>query len=502
MGDYASRVEPIEVAVSEELLINVCMREVRAALVENGVLQELFIERAGGRGLVGNIYKGRVMRVLPGLQASFVNVGLERSAFLHAADIVRGLEEESAGQDRRVDIDALVSEGDELLVQVLKDPLGSKGARLTTFITLPSRLLVLAPGGSGVAVSARIDDDAERERLRNLVESFMEDNDRGGFIVRTAARGASLENLRADKIFLSRLWETVRETAADARVEEQVHKDLPLETRVLRDRRDNSLERVCVDSVSTFNRMKRFADRFIPDMAEVIEFHDDNRPLFDQYGIEGEIARALDRRVTLKSGGYLIIDQTEALTTIDVNSGSYVGRRDLEDTSLFTNLEAAASIARQLRLRNLGGIIIVDFIDMADEEHRRQLVDALSGYLSADRGMAQVMNVSPLGLVEMSRKRTRDSLERTLCRPCLTCGGRGFTKTPQTVCSEIFREILGQRAQEAFSEVLVLAAPDVIGRLLDEDSGALASLEQLTGASIRLQSERLHGPEQFDVVLI
>ena len=488
--------------MSEELLINVCMREVRAALVDNGVLQELFIERAGGRGLVGNIYKGRVMRVLPGLQASFVNVGLERSAFLHGADIVRGLEEEPAGQDRRLDIGALVSEGDELLVQILKDPLGGKGARLTTYITLPSRLLVLAPSGSGVAVSARIDDDRERERLRNLVESFLEDDDRGGFIVRTAAHGASLENLRGDKLFLSRLWETVRQTAADARVEELVYRDLPLATRILRDRHDNSLERVRVDSVSTFDRMKRFADRFIPDMSDTIELHDDNRPLFDLHGIEDEIARALDRRVPLKSGGYLIIDQTEALTTIDVNSGRYVGRKDLEDTSLYTNLEAATAIARQLRLRNLGGIIIVDFIDMADEEHRRQLVDELSGHLSADRGKTQVMNVSPLGLVEMSRKRTHDSLERILCRPCPTCEGRGFTKTPQTVCSEIFREILGQRAQEEFAEVLVLATPDVIGRLLDEDAAALARLEQLTGASIRLQSERLHGPEQFDVVLI
>ena len=488
--------------MSEELLINVCMREVRAALVENGVLQELFIERAGGRGLVGNIYKGRVMRVLPGLQACFVNVGLERSAFLHASDIVRGLEQESIGHDSRPDIGALVSEGDELLVQVLKDPLGGKGARLSTFITLPSRLLVFAPSGSGVSVSARIDDDAERERLRTLVESLMEDDEQGGVIVRTAAHGAVLENLKTDKRLLSRLWATVQDSAGNARAEELVYRDLPLATRVLRDRRDASLERVRVDSASTYDRMKRFADRFIPDLSDMIELHDDNRPLFELCGIEDEIARALDKRVPLRSGGYLVIDQTEALMTIDVNSGGYVGRRDQEDTSLHTNLEAAAAIARQLRLRNLGGIIIVDFIDMADEEHRRQLVDALSGHLSADRGKTQVMNVSPLGLVEMSRKRTRDSLERTLCWPCPTCGGRGFTKTPQTVCSEIFREILGQQAQEDFVEVLVLAAPDVIGRLLDEDAASLARLEQLTGASIRLQSERLHGPEQFDVVPI
>ena len=501
MGDYACFPGPIEDAVSEELLINVCLREVRAALVENGLLQELFIERAGGRGLVGNIYKGRVMRVLPGLQASFVNVGLERSAFLHASDIVRGLEEEFLDRDRRPDITELIGEGDELLVQVLKDPLGSKGARLSTFITLPSRLLVLAPSGSGVSVSARIDDD-ERERLRGLVESLMEDDEQGGYIVRTAAHGASLESLKADKRLLSGLWATVQDVAGNARVEERVYQDLPLATRLLRDLRDDSLERVRVDSVSTCDRMKRFAERFIPEMSDIIELYEDDRPLFDQYGTEDEIARALQRRVPLKSGGYLIIDQTEALTTIDVNSGGYVGRRDLEETSLHTNLEAAAAIARQLRLRNLGGIIIVDFIDLADEEHRLQLLEALAGHLKADRSKTQVMNVSPLGLVEMSRKRTRDSLERTLCRPCPTCGGRGFTKTPQTVCSEIFREILGQRAQEDFAEVLVLAAPDVIGRLLDEDSASVSRLEQLTGASIRLQSERLHGPEQFDVVPI
>ena len=488
--------------MSEELLINEGLREVRAALVDNGALQEVFIERAGGRSLVGNIYKGRVMRVLPGLQASFVSVGLERSAFLHASDITRGLEEESVGGDRRPDIAELVAEGDELLVQVLKDPLGSKGARLTTFITLPSRLLVFAQKGSGVSVSARIDDDGERERLRGLVENLMEDGEPGGYIVRTAAHGAAIESLEADKRLLTQLWATVRDAAGNARAEERIYRDLPLATRMLRDLRGGGLERVRVDSVATRDRMKRFADRFIPEMSDIIELHDDGRPLFELHGIEDEIARALRRRAPLKSGGYLIIDQTEALTTIDVNSGGYVGRHDQEETSLHTNLEAAAAIARQLRLRNLGGIIIVDFIDLADEEHRKQLLEALSGHLKGDRGKTRVMNVSPLGLVEMSRKRTSDSLERTLCRPCPTCGGRGFTKTPQTVCGEIFREVLGRRAREDFAEVLVLAAPDVIGRLLDEDSASVARLERLTGASIRLRSERLHGPEQFDVVPI
>ena len=485
--------------MSEELLVNVCLREVRAALLEDGVLQELFIERAGGRGLVANVYKGRVSRVLPGLQAAFVDVGLERSAFLHAADILRGRPDQAVDRDSDLDIGALVKAGDELLVQVLKDPMGSKGARLTTYITLPSRLLVLAPCGDGVAVSTRIGDD-ERERLRALVESLESADAAGGLIVRTAAIGASPEALQADRVYLRKLWESIQESAAHARAEELVYEDLPLAMRVLRDRRDSELARVCVDSAETCAGMKAFADRFMPATSALIEHYDGNRPLFDLHGVDDEIQRALDRRVPLKSGGYLVIDQTEALTTIDVNSGGYVGHRNLEDTSLHTNLEAAAAVARQLRLRNLGGIIIVDFIDLVDEEHRRQLVEALSGHLSTDRGNSRVMDISPLGLVEMSRKRTRESLERMLCHDCPTCEGRGVVRSPETVCNEIFREILGQRAQLEFREVLVLAGPDVINRLLEEESTVVAELEQLTDASIRLQSEQLHLPDQFDVV--
>ncbi len=486
--------------MSQELLVNVCLREVRAALLDKGVLQELFIERAGGRGLVGNIYKGRVSRVLPGLQAAFVDVGLARSAFLHAADVIRGRRDESLERDRDIDIGALVTAGDELLVQVLKDPMGSKGARLTTYITLPSRLLVLAPRGDGVAVSTRIGGDDERERLRVMVESLLSTAADGGVIVRTAAIGASQHALQADMEYLHKLWESIQESAAHARAEDIVYRDLPLATRVLRDRRDSELARVCVDSTDTYATMKEFADRFMPAMSELIEHYDDQRPLFDLHGVDDEIERALDRRVPLKSGGYLVIDQTEALTTIDVNSGGYVGHRDPEDTSLRTNLEAVEAIAWQLRLRNLGGIIIVDFIDLVDEEHRRQLVQALSERLSVDRGDTRVMNVSPLGLVEMSRKRTRESLEQMLCQDCPTCEGRGFVRTPETVCNEIFREILGQRAQLEFREVLVLAGPDVINRLLDQESAVVAELEQLTEASIRLQSEQLHLPDQFDVV--
>ena len=488
--------------MSVELLINVCLREERAAILDNGVLQELFVERAGARGLTGNIYKGRVARVLPGLQAAFVEVGLDRSAFLHASDIVRGLGGESHDPARDADITTLVEPGEEVLVQILKDPLGSKGARLTTYITLPLRLLVFAPNGSGVAVSARIGDDVERERLRSLLESLTEPDERGGFIVRTAANGAALEALRAERLFLRQLWASIEDRAASARAQQPVYEDLPLATRLLRDRHDARLARVRVDSAATYTRMTEFVDQFMPAMSGIVEHYDGNRPIFDHHGIEDEVQCALDRRVPLKSGGYLMIDQTEALTAIDVNTGRFVGRRDLEDTSLRTNLEAAAAIARQLRLRNLGGIIIVDFIDMGEQQHRQQVVEALSEHLSGDRGDTQVMNVSPLGLVEMSRKRTRDSLERILCRPCPSCDGRGFVRTPATLCNEIFREILGQRARAEFREVLVLAGPDVINRLLDEDAAAVTELERLTGASIRLQSEQLHAPEQFDVVPI
>ncbi len=486
----------------EEILINVSSREVRAALLENGVLQEVLIERASRRGLISNIYNGRVTRVLPGMQAAFVELGLERTAFLHASDIAQSPDEEAPDRESDSNIRALVTDDEELLVQVLKDPLGTKGARLTTFITIPSRYLVMMPNGEGVGVSARIEDDEERERLRKAIESLADPEAGRGYIVRTAAEGASMEALEADMLFLHRLWEAIEESAGRAGPGELVHEDLPLAVRLLRDLLSSEMERVRVDSESEFNRMKDFADRFIPHMSPTIEHYSGGRPIFDLYSIEDEIQRALEKKVPLKSGGYLIIDQTEAMTTVDVNTGAYVGHRNLEETSFRTNLEAAVAIARQLRLRNLGGIIIIDFIDMLEEEHRRQVLQALSGRLSGDHAKTQIMNVSPLGLVEMTRKRNRESLEHVLCQACPSCEGRGFVKTPETVCHEIFREILRQHAQFDFQDLLVLAAPEVIERLLDEESGGVAELEELTSAPIRLQSESLHSPDRFDVVLM
>ncbi len=488
--------------MKQEILINVTPREVRAALVENGMLQEIVIERASRRGLISNIYNGRVSRVLPGMQAAFIDVGLERTAFLHASDIASDSADVLGARNGEPNIRDLVTEGGELLVQVLKDPLGTKGARLTTHITIPSRYLVVLPKGSGIGISARIEDEAERERLRSLMDTISTMPTRAGYIVRTAAEGATLEALRADMLFLQKLWEAIEEAAGRAGPGELVYEDLALPLRVLRDLLSPEVERVRVDSAEEFRRMEEFAGRFMPHLAPKIELYSEDRPLFDLYGIEDEIDRALNRKVPLKSGGHVVFDQTEAMTTIDVNTGAYVGHRNLEETIFRTNLEAAVVIARQLRLRNLGGIIIIDFIDMVEEEHRHQVLQTLTARLASDHAKTQIMSVSTLGLVEMTRKRNRESLEHVLCQSCPSCEGRGFVKSPETVCYEIFREIVRQHRQFDFQELLVLARADVIERLLDEESASVAELEALTGKPIRLQSEAMYAPDQFDVVLM
>ena len=489
--------------MSTEMVLNVSPRETRAALLENGVLQELFIERASRRGLTGNLYKGRVSRVLPGMQAAFIDIGLERTAFLHASDIVQPDDAENGGTAPRTDsIRELVGEGADILVQVLKDPLGTKGARLTTFITIPSRYLVFMPFGQGVGVSARIENEAERQRLREAVQTRMLAGEAGGYIVRTAAEGAAVDALEADMLFLRKLWEVLSAKAQAARAGTLVHEDLALPMRLMRDLVGEGVDRVLVDHELTCEQMREFASTFMPALGARVERYTGSRPIFDLHAVEEEIQRSLERKVALKSGGYLIIDQTEALTTIDVNTGAYVGHRNLEETIYRTNLEAAVAIARQLRLRNLGGIVIIDFIDMQEEEHRRQVLQALEKALAKDHARTQVSAVSPLGLVEMTRKRTRESLAHQLCAPCAACEGRGFVKTAETVCYGIFREILRQAGQFDFQELLVLAQQDVIERLLDEESAALGELEVLTGKPIRLQTESLYLIDQYDVVLM
>ncbi|MDX1480587.1 MAG: ribonuclease G [Woeseiaceae bacterium] len=488
----------------EEILVNVTPREVRAALLENGVLQEVYVERATRRGHISNIYKGTVSRVLPGMQAAFVDIGLERTAFLHASGIVQKDPDNGENGAPLPDIRHLVREGDDVVVQVVKDPLGTKGARLTTFITLPSRFLVLLPAGSGVGVSARIEDEQERDRLREIVTDLLEEEKQaaGGVIIRTAAEGASREAMRADLKFLRKLWSVVQEQCRNAESKSLVHEDLPLPIRVLRDLVTSDVERILVDSAEAFDRMKAFATSFLPEIEPMLELYTRRRPIFDLHGIEDEIRKALDRSIPLKSGGYVIFDQTEAMTTVDVNTGGYVGHRNLEETIYRTNLEAAVAIARQLRLRNLGGIIIVDFIDMEEEDHRQRVMEVFEQSMARDHARHQITPVSPLGLVEMTRKRTRESLQNILCESCPNCDGRGFVMTTASVCFEIFREIIRQHRQFTFDEVLVLAHQDVIELLLDEEAHGLAEIEEQIGKTIRLQPESLYLRDQFDVVLV
>ena len=487
--------------MSEEILINVTPRETRVALVENGVLQELFIERARRRGLVGNIYRGKVCRVLPGMQAAFVDVGLDRAAFLHASDIESRKSNGEAGVNGETsDITRLLHEGQEISVQVVKDPLGTKGARLTTQITIPSRYLVFIPHVGNVGISQKIEDETERVRLRDIIQLFMTEQDDGGFIARTVAEGASAEALRADMMFLRKLWQSLSEKELSAKPGTVIFGDLPLTIRVMRDMLDDQIERVRIDSRESFQRAQEFCDQFMPDMKTQVEYYPGERPIFDIYGVEDEIQKALERKVQLKSGGYLIIDQTEAMTTADVNTGGYVGHRNLEETIFKTNLEAAQAIARQLRLRNLGGIIIIDFIDMSDEEHKRQVLRTLQKYLDKDHARTQITEVSTLGLVEMTRKRTRESLEHILCEECPTCGGRASVKTAETACYEIFREILRESRLFDAQQLLVLASQEVVDLLLDEESDSLAELEAFIGKPIKFQVESLYTQEQYDVV--
>ena len=491
--------------MSEEILINVTPRETRVAVVENGMLQEVHIERASKRGYVGNIYKGRVQRVMPGMQAAFVDIGLQRAAFLHASDIVRALQgmvvEEGEVPTATPPIHELVREGQDVVVQVVKDPIGSKGARLTTQLSIPSRYLVLLPYAKVLGVSVRIEDEAERQRLKELLHAQLDDNPLG-YIVRTNAEGQGGEAMAEDVLYLQKAWAAIQESLQNARVGSCVYEDLSLPLRTLRDLMRRDVEKVRVDSRESFDRMVQFIRRFMPEMVERLEHYPGERPIFDLFGVEDEIQRALQKDVPLKSGGHLIIDQTEAMTTVDVNTGAFLGHRNLEDTVYRTNLEAAQAVARQLRLRNLGGIIIIDFIDMADAEHRRQVLRQLEKSLSRDHAKTTVYEFSPLGLVEMTRKRTTESLERQLCEPCPTCSGRGNLKTLETITYEIFREITRAVRQFEAKTLLVLAPPKVVAKILEEESAAVAELEEFIGKTIRLQADERYGPEQYDVVLL
>ncbi len=495
--------------MTEEILVNVTPRETRVAVVENGMLQELHIERGWARGVVGNIYKGRVQRVMPGMQAAFVDLGLERAAFLHAGDIIKPAPVGNGEGDEALlpatptrPIAELLRDGQEIIVQVVKDPIGTKGARVTTQVSIPSRYLVLLPRSRVIGVSARIEDEAERLRLKSYVSAASAAGEGHGYIVRTNAEGQPEEALGEDIAYLSRAWTLIAEKSQSARVGDHVYEDLTLPLRAVRDLMRRDVEKVKVDSRETCDRLRTFAAQFMPGLADKIEHYAGARPIFDLYGVEDEIQRALAKQVPLKSGGYLVIDQTEAMTTVDVNTGSFLGQRNLEETVYRTNLEAAQSVARQLRLRNLGGIIIIDFIDMTDVEHRRQVLRQLEKALARDHARTTVYDFSPLGLVEMTRKRTTESLERQLSEPCHECGGRGMLKTPETVIHEIFRDIVRQVRQFDAQRMLVIASPKVVARITDEESVAVAELEEFLGKSIRFQPDEQYAQEQFDVVLL
>ena len=492
--------------MSEDILINVTPRETRVAVVENGMLQELHIERASRRGVVGNIYKGRVQRVMPGMQAAFVEIGLERAAFLHASDILRpqaplGDDAPPAPPGPPPPINSLVHEGQEIVVQVVKDPIGGKGARLTTQLSIPSRYLVFLPHSRVLGVSARIEDEAERARLKSLMTELAAGQGQG-YIVRTNAEGQPSEALADDVAYLRRAWEVIRETTVATKVGQRIYEDLPLPLRAVRDLMRKDVDKVRVDSHEAFDRLVAFAQQFMPGLSERIEHYTGERPIFDLYGVEDEILRAMQKQVPLKSGGHLVIDQTEAMATVDVNTGSFLGQRNLEETVYRTNLEAAQAVARQLRLRNLGGIIIIDFIDMTDDEHRRQVLRTLEKGLSHDHARTSVHEFSPLGLVEMTRKRTTESLERQLCEPCHECGGRGTLKTAETLTYEIFREITRAVRQFEASQLLVIASPKVVAKITDEESAAVAELEEFLGKSLRFQADEQYAQEQYDVVLL
>ena len=488
--------------MSEELLVNVTPMETRVAVVENGVVQELFLERTAKRGLVGSIYKGKVARVLPGMQAAFVDIGLERAAFLHAKDIWQPDADNGADTPGIAD---LVTEGQPLVVQITKDMIGTKGARLTTHLSIPSRFLVYMPYTEHIGISQRIEDEQERERLRQMMDTVLQERDdipKKGFILRTAAEGATEEALRRDVDFLRRLWRAVNEKIARSNPVTLIHRDLGLAMRTLRDEVRPGVGKVRIDSRETYGKVIEFVREYIPDVESLVEHYPGERPIFDLYSVEQELQKALARQVPLKSGGHLIIDQTEAMSTIDVNTGAFVGHRNLEETIFKTNLEATQAIARQLRLRNLGGIIIIDFIDMEDPEHRRQVLRMFEKALERDHAKTKITQVSELGLVEMTRKRTRESLARVMCEDCPTCGGRGIVKTPETVCYEIFREILRQFRAYEVEAFLVIASQAVVDRLLDEESANVADLEIFIKKTIRFQVETLYSQEEFDVVLM
>jgi ribonuclease G len=510
-----------------EIIINAVPEETRVALLENGVLTELYIDRKRDQGIVGNVYKGRVAKVLPGMQASFVDIGLERAAFLHVSDIAafpeeaaarlemnevelegdESEEEEEETEERRprpksrrrptASIEELLQEGQEVVVQVSKEPMGTKGARVTGHLSFPGRYLVYMPTVNHLGVSRRIGHEEERHRLRDLVQRLRRSG--AGYIIRTVSEGISDEEIRADIEFLDRVWVTLQEKKERQAAPSLLHSDLDLSFRIVRDLFTNKMDRLVIDSKTEFERIQTFVQTYLPHLGPKIELYSRGEPIFDAYGIELEISKALGRRVWLKSGGYIVIDHTEALTVIDVNTGRYVGKRNLEETILKTNLEAAKEIAYQLRLRNIGGLIIIDFIDMEVGKNRDKVFGSFKEAMGKDKARTHILRISELGLVELSRERTREDLLRVLSEPCSYCEGRGYTKSPATVCYEIFRELrrLGFSTKE--KKVVVTVHPTVASLLYDEERKSVDELEKELLKKIIVKNDPALHMEQFEI---
>ena len=503
-----------------ELVINAASHETRIALIENGTIAELYIERTREKGIVGNIYKGRVIRVLPGMQAAFVDIGMEKAAFLYVADVFDAIEEyESMLEDGKKDhevntsqaseshsdlrplhpIEELLQEGQELLVQVSKEPIGTKGARITAHISLPGRHLVYMPTVDHVGISRRIEDEVERERLREAVERLKQTGT--GYIVRTVSEGKSEDDLLSDMQYLSTLWSEVAKRKEKANAPSLIHSDLDVVQKVVRDIVTEQVDKIIVDSKPDHDRIVQFITTFMPKMKYSIDLYDEEEPIFDHFGLEVEISRALGRKVWLKSGGYIIIEQTEALTAIDVNTGRFVGKHNLEDTILKTNLEAVKEIAYQLRLRNIGGIIIIDFIDMEKEVNRDKVFAALDEALKGDKSKTNILKISELGLVEMTRKRVRESIGRMMCEPCPYCEGRGYIKSKTTVCHEIFRELRREMLDIRGTKAMVSVHPQVADLLYDEERRGLEELEKKFKKRITVRAKPGFHQEQFEILI-
>ncbi len=504
--------------MANELVINTTSHETRIALIENGTIAELYIERSRVRGIVGNIYKGRVIRVLPGMQAAFVDIGMEKAAFLYVADVFEAIEDyenfmdvnekkenggEGEGQNQGVSplhpIEDILQEGQEILVQVSKEPIGTKGARITSHISLPGRHLVYMPTVDHVGVSRRIENETERERLKDVVERIKPNA--GGFIIRTVSEGKSEEDLLTDMQYLTKLWEEIVKKNEKAHAPCLIHSDLDVTQKVVRDILSEDVDRIVVDAKPEYDKVVQFISTFMPKIKYSIELYEENEPIFDHFGLEVEISRALGRKVWLKSGGYIIIEQTEALTAVDVNTGRYVGKHNLEDTILKTNLEAVKEIAYQLRLRNIGGIIIIDFIDMEKEVNRDKVFTALEEALKADKSKTNILKMSELGLVEMTRKRVRESIGRLMCEPCPYCEGLGYIKSKTTVCQEIFRELRREMLDVHGSKVILTVHPQVADLLYDEERRGLEDLEKRFKKRITVRAKPGFHQEQFEVLI-